>query len=1002
MKTSQQLPTEEAGGGIAPNRHWRSLEELQGSEEFRQALEREFPVGAAELTDGVDRRSFIQLLGASVAVSALGACTSAPPERILPYNHQPQGLTPGNPLHYATALSLGGRAVGLLATSWEGRPTKLEGNPLHPSSQGSSGVFEQAALLQLYDPQRARLVKQRGTPRAWKTFLTETSRRLQEMGKKDGGAGLRFLLEPNASPAWADLRERILQAYPRAGFYSYEPLADDNARRGAQLAFGRPLEPQWSFARADVIVSLEADVLQGSGPQLRFTRGFAQRREPNQQMNRLYVVESTLSITGTMADHRLRLRPSEVQGFAVELAKELAQQPGLDALVPISQASPQSGPAAHGRWTKAIASDLVRHRGRSIVLAGPRQPPMVHAIAHALNAVLGNIGQTVRFIKPLGAEGDSGVASLAALTDEIKNERVDTLVITAYNPVYNAPADLDFATRLASVPNSIYHGLYEDETWQRASWGIPAAHRLETWSDARGHDGTISIVQPLIAPLFNGIPELELIGSLAGFVDKTAYHILRDLWTRRVPGAGFEANWQQWLASGVVPNSAAPTTTATVQFEGITTAIKDWTSSRQGQFQPGPGELEVSFLGDYKVYDGRFANNAWLQELPDPVTKITWDNAALVSPATAKRLGLKRDDLVLIEYGGRKIEAPVYVLPGHADEVVSLTLGYGRTGVESVARGVGFNAFLLRTSRAPWFDKGVKITHQKRVHRLAVTHDHWSMEGRELALEDTLTHFQQHPTELDHLRGPTESFYRVSYPEDQYQWGMAIDLSRCTGCSACVIACQAENNIPVVGKAQVLRSREMHWLRIDRYFTGPIEDPSAITQPVACVHCEAAPCEYVCPVNATVHSDEGLNEMVYNRCVGTRYCSNNCPYKVRRFNYLHYTKDIPKSERMQQNPDVTVRARGVMEKCTYCVQRIERKRIESRIEGRPIKDGELITACAQACPAEAITFGTLNQSNTAVSRLHRDPRRYDLLHELGTQPRTAYLIRIKNPNPELA
>ena len=999
----------EQGVSPSPNRtgakplgahHWRSLEELQGSIEFQKALEREFPAGAAELADGLDRRSFIQLLGASLAASALGGCTSAPAERILPYTHQPPGLTPGNPLHFATALSLGGRAVGVLATSWEGRPTKLEGNPLHPSSQGSAGVFEQAALLQLYDPQRARLVKHRGVPVAWKTFLTELSRRLPQM-RRSNGAGLRFLLEPTASPVLTDLETRIQQAFPASRFYHYEPLSDDNGRRGTQIAFGQALEPQWDFSRAEVVVSLEADFLASSGPHLRSTRAFAQRRDPGQPMNRLYVVESNLSITGTIADHRLRLPPSEIQTFALELLAEVGRQPGLGFLLGTFQGAGPPGGGAHAKWARALAADLFRHRGRSLVLAGPGQPPVVHGVAHAINAFLGNIGQTVQFIRALETAGDSGVASLSALADDIKALRVDTLVISARNPVYTAPGDLDFSSKLALVPNSIYHGLYEDETWRYAAWGIPAAHPLETWSDARGHDGTISILQPLIAPLFNGIPELELIASFLGVVDKSAHQILQEFWIGRAPGGDFESRWDQWLASGLIPASAAPVVSATIRLDAVAAAIQAAVKSRRAPAKHS-NALEIAFCADYKVYDGRFANNAWLQELPDPITKLTWDNAALLSPATATRLELKRGDVVSIEYRGRRIEAPILVLPGHADEVISLPLGYGRTGAESVARDVGFNAFVLRDSSAPWFDKGVTVTKQKRTHPLAITHDHWSMEGRELAIEDNVQHFQQHPGELDEHRGPVEALYQVTYDKENYQWAMAVDLSRCTGCSACVVACQAENNIPVVGKQQVLKSREMHWLRIDRYFTGSLEEPGVITQPVACVHCEAAPCEYVCPVNATVHSDEGLNEMVYNRCVGTRYCSNNCPYKVRRFNYLHYTQQTPSSERMLMNPDVTVRARGVMEKCTYCVQRIERARIHSRIEGRAIRDGELTTACAQACPAQALTFGTLSDASSVVARLHRDRRRYDLLHELGTRPRTAYLIRIKNPNPELA
>jgi molybdopterin-containing oxidoreductase family iron-sulfur binding subunit len=1006
MKTNPSEPTPDAvscsQSGPADGLHWRSLEERELSGGTAAAIEREFPAGAAELSDGIDRRSFIQLLGASVALSAVGGCTQPPPERILPYTHQPVGLTPGNPLHFATALSLSGRATGVLATSWEGRPTKLEGNPIHPSSLGSSGLFEQAALLQLYDPQRARLVKQRGTPKAWKTFLLELGRRLDALGRKDRGAGLRFLTEPSASPILADYRRRIFQAYPNARFYNYEALADENGPRGAQLAFGQPFDALWDFGKADVVVSLDADFLQGSGPHLRHSRAFAQRRVPVGRMNRLYCVESTLSLTGMMADHRMRSKPSEVQRFAFELMAELSRHPGLEPLAALAQASGHSAAPSRLPWAKSLAADLARNRGRSLVIAGSRQPPIVHAIAHTLNSILGNLGQTVQLIRPVIEGGDSGVSSLAALVDEMKRGQVDTLLITARNPVYSAPADLSFSERLERVSYSIYHGWYEDETWSKATWGIPAAHPLETWSDTRAHDGTISIAQPLIAPLFNGIPELELIASFIGVHDKSAFQILREFWIGRSAGDGFEASWEQWLADGIVRNTAFSPVQAVLRPDALISEIRSWAQA-QVRSQSAQQGLEISFAGDYKVYDGRFANNAWLQELPEPVTKLTWGNAALISPATAARLGLRAGDIAALEYRGRRLEAPVFLLPGHADDTVSLTLGYGRAGAESVGRGVGFNAFLLRDSSAPWFDVGVTLKKGIGVHRFAVTHDHWSMEGRSHAIQGTLEDLQKTPNALESLRGPTETFYDpFRYDKEQYRWGMAIDLSRCTGCSACVIACQAENNIPVVGRDNVLKSREMHWLRIDRYFVGSVEEPSVITQPVACVHCERAPCEYVCPVNATVHSDEGLNEMVYNRCVGTRYCSNNCPYKVRRFNYLHYTQHTAKTERMQMNPDVTVRARGVMEKCTYCVQRIERARIESRIQGRQIREGELTTACAQACPAEAITFGNLNDIYSAVAQLHRDERRYDLLHELGTHPRTAYMARAKNPNPELS
>jgi len=968
-----------------------------------RAVEREFPMGAAETADGMDRRTFVQLLGTSLALSGLAGCPRAPPEKILPYTRQPPDLTPGNPLHYATAFATGAYATGVLATSWEGRPTKIEGNPLHPSSRGAAGLFEQASILQLYDPQRARLVKYKGVARAWKSFLAETRQRLDYLLEANRAAGLRFLLDPSGSPTVEDLRRRIAAAFPNARFHAYEALDRDNAYQGARLAFGRPLETLNEFENADVILSLDADFLQCVGPHLRHSRQFAARRAPGPAMNRLYAVESMLSVTGTMADHRLRLRSSEIQSFALELLSELVGKHRLGALAAIASALGQpldAGPRA--AWVRAVAADLARHPGRSSLVVGPRQPALVHAIGHAINSALGNFEQTVRFTRPVPLEAEAGSAALAALAAEIRDGRVDTLVITSRNPAYTAPANLEFPSLLSSIPNVIYHGWYEDETWARSAWTIPAAHPLETWSDARAHDGTISIAQPLIAPLFNGIPELELLASFVGEVDKNAYQILRESWQKKTPAADFEQRWERWLADGLVPGTAFSPERPSVRWDALNAAIRG-AGKQDAAAPPGQRPLEVNFVGDYKVYDGRFANNAWLQELPDPITKLAWDNAALLSPATAQRLGLGQGEVVTLELRGRRVDAPVFMVPGHADDAVTLPLGYGRSGMEGVARGMGFNAYLLRHASAPWFDSGLTITSRGKHHPLAVTHDHWSMEGRPLALQSTLAEFQKNPGALDELRGPTETFHRpVDYDQAPHRWAMAIDLSRCTGCSACVVACQSENNIPVVGREQVRRSREMHWLRIDRYFSGPIEEPSVITQPVACVHCELAPCEYVCPVNATVHSDEGLNEMVYNRCVGTRYCSNNCPYKVRRFNYLHYTQDKPAPEKLMMNPDVTVRARGVMEKCTYCVQRIERVRIQSRIENRPIRDGELQTACQQACPAEAITFGSLHDQSSRVSRLHRDPRRYDLLHDLGTRPRTAYLVRIKNPNPELA
>ncbi|MFP2898540.1 4Fe-4S dicluster domain-containing protein [Corallococcus sp. 4LFB] len=663
-----------------------------------------------------------------------------------------------------------------------------------------------------------------------------------------------------------------------------------------------------------------------------------------------------------------------------------------------------------------MAQDLRSKTGRGVVIAGERQPAAVHALAQAINVALGNVGTTVQVV-PAAAPEASGLAEVRALVEDIKAGRVDTLIITATNPLYVLPVDAGLAEVLDAKQNAnrkamsvLYAGHYEDETAQFADWFVPLAHQLETWSDGRAVDGTVSIAQPLIQPLFNGVPEAELFALFLDEPFRPAYQMLRDYWAAQGGEAGradFETRWETWVSEGIVPGSGAAALTATPNLDAASTLVA-------GYQPPADGELEINFVHDYKVLDGRFANNAWLQELPDPITKIVWENAAILSPATAKRLGLENNHVAELEYAGRKLQVPVTVLPGHMDDTVTVPLGYGRTGLhEVVAKGVGFNANRLRTASAPWFDGGAKLTKARGSHKFARTQYHWRMEGRPLALDMPVSELA-HPSKatehtLERVQGKFElgkknnlpDFEYATKPDEGYKWGMSIDLSRCTGCSACVVACQAENNIPVVGKQQVGVGREMHWLRIDRYFQGDENDPSMIMQPVACVHCEKAPCEYVCPVNATVHSDEGLNDMVYNRCIGTRYCSNNCPYKVRRFNYLHYTQGKTPTEKMLMNPDVTVRNRGVMEKCTYCVQRIERVRINARVEKRLIQEKELQTACQQTCPTQAIAFGSLADPAQRVTQLHEDERAYRLLHELGTRPRTAHLIRLRNPNPAL-
>lgn len=999
-------------GGLSARR-WRRIEDHEGAAGGEPG---EFPEGAADAPEGLGRRSFMKVLGASAALAGLQAC-KPPREKLVPYVHGPTTVTPSVPNAYATAASDGGYAVGLVVTSWEGRPTKIEGNPDHPASRGGTDAVLQALVLDLYDPARLSGFSRGGRKLSFAALLQELALLAREHDQ-DGGARLRFLVEPTSSPTLGALRRRVLARFPQARFDAWSAAAD-GARAGAALAFGRPLEPVLALEGADVILSLEADFLAREGDHVRHGRELAARRVPG-RMNRLYVAEAGFTITGGVADHRFRMRSSEVAGFGRAVAAELARTHGLAALAPLG--APADG--ERRRLAAAVAKDLAGARGRSLVVAGAGQPAAVHALAAAMNDALGNAGKTVRWFAPGVLDPDAGPERLAALAKELEDGRVDTLVVTAWNPLYTAPADLELRRRLGGVKNSIALALRDDETVRAASWRLAAAHPLESWGDLRARDGTATLVQPLVAPLLPSVTEVELLAAFLGEGDRGAYALVRDGWRARAgfgppppPAAGaqaaanpvdtnrprppdpFDRPWEEWLAAGVVAGQGGQ------QEEAARPDPQRVARALQALPAPGAG-LEARFVPDYKVLDGRFVESSWLQELPDPVTKLTWENAAHLSPATARRLGLRDGDVAELSRAGRSVAAPVLVVPGHADDSVTLPLGYGQRVHGAVGKG-GFDAYALRTSDGLAFASGLEVRPTGRRTDLAVTQGHFSMEvaghERAIALALDAAELPQAAAELDAHRGPLPSLLApVDYSQQEYRWGMAIDLSRCIGCGACTLACQAENNIPVVGKKHVLRNREMHWIRVDRYFEGPPEDPRSVSQPVACVHCEAAPCEYVCPVNATVHSDEGLNEMVYNRCVGTRYCSNNCPYKVRRFNWVDFRGEMAPTLKMLMNPDVTVRARGVMEKCTYCTQRIERTRISARVAGRKIGPDEVVPACAQACPAEAIVFGNLNDPTSRVSRLHGDPRRYDLLHELGTRPRTAYLVRLRNPNPELA
>jgi len=963
---------------------WRSLEQLADTEEFRSFVQAEFPARAAALLDPVDRRHFLKLMGASLALAGVSACTRQPEEKIFPYVKAPEYIVPGKPLFFATAMPLAGFATGLLVESHEGRPTKVEGNPDHPASLGATDAFAQAAILGLYDPDRSQTLRNAGDIRPWSAFSAAMRQAMEEQGAR-GGAGLRLLTGAITSPTLVQQIERFLAQLPQARWIQYEATGSDTARHVARLAFGREVEARYRLDKADVILALDADFLCGGAGSVRYAREFARRRrvDGDAARNRLYAVEPAPSNTGAAADHRLPLRGELVEELALAVAARLG--------LPVRTAR---GVDAHVAWIEAVARDLAEHRGRSLVIAGGWQSETTQLLALAINEHLGNAGATVEYSEPLGSgAAATGTAALRELAEEMETGKVDMLVMVETNPVYDAPADLRFAERLVKVPLRVHFGLYDDESAEVSHWHVPAAHFLEAWSDARAYDGTTTILQPLIAPLYEGKSAHELISILAGD-ERSGYDIVRSYWQRRLPEP-FEASWRRAVHDGVVADSALP-------------ALQPNWVLPPGQQVPdraariGDAEWEILFRPDASVFDGRFANNGWLQELPRPITRLTWDNAAWIAPAAAERLGVGNGDVVEIEVEERRLRAPVTVVPGQSADSITLHLGYGRRRAGYVAAGAGCDAYALRTSAAPWQVSGGRVRAVGERRPLACTQDHFSMEGREPARFIDLEAAHGHGAAHEGGHGDIAALSLYSdHPYDGYAWGMSIDLNACTGCNACVVACQSENNIPVVGKEQVSVGREMHWLRIDRYFAGDLDAPEIVQQPVPCMHCEVAPCEAVCPVNATVHSDEGLNDMVYNRCVGTRYCSNNCPYKVRRFNFFLYSEVRAESLKMAANPDVTVRSRGVMEKCTYCVQRISHARINAKRENRKIHDGEVVTACQAVCPSEAIVFGDVNEPDSAVSRQKKSPRNYALLEELGTRPRTTYLAGVRNPNPAL-
>lgn len=973
--------------------YWRSLEQLADTPEFQEYVQKEFPEGASEMRDLVSRRTFLSLMGASLAFAGLAGCRK-PVEKILPYVTAPENVIPGVPQHYATTMPLGLEAYGVLVENHEGRPTKIEGNELHPASRGGTNAFIQASILGLYDPDRSPRIVEKGVERSWVDFVTFW-RQQQDKLAATGGAGLAVISESFASPTAARLAAALRAKYPQAQWATYEPISDENIFEGITLATGRALRPVYDYAKASVVLALDCDFLKTEADNISAARGFAAARRiasENDQMNRLYAAEGTYSLTGSMADHRLRVASNKIGALAAALALELNRQ-GLSLPV-AGQLSKFSANDFDKNWLRAAATDLLAQRGKSIVCAGRRQPAAVHALVFAINEALGNLGATIEYREIVDAMLPQR-EQLATLTQQLAAGQINTLVMLGGNPLQNAPADLNFKSALAKVATTIHLSLYRDETSKAATWHVPMAHYLESWGDARSSDGTASVIQPMIEPLFGGHSSIEMLNLLATGEDKRGYDIVRETWTGLVSGA-FEKSWRRTLHDGLLASSAAPAVAVTSTPSALAAAMSGLSDGRD--------ELEVVFLPSTQVHDGRFVNNGWLQEMPHPITKLTWDNCAMIAPATAKQLGVKSGDVVQLTTGGRSVEIPVWIVPGQADNCLAIELGYGREEFGRVAEGAGFDVYPLRTTDAFWFATGVSLTKLGREYQLVSAQDHWSMEGRPLVREANIEDYRRHPKFAQEAveHPPLESLWEERDYSQGYQWGMAVDLNTCIGCGTCVLACQSENNIPIVGKRQVNNGREMHWLRIDRYFSGSIEDAAMVHQPVMCQHCENAPCEQVCPVAATVHDKEGLNVMVYNRCIGTRYCSNNCPYKVRRFNYFNFTKDTPEIVRMAMNPDVTVRFRGVMEKCTFCVQRVSEGRIKAKLEDRTIKDGEVKTACQQACPTDAIVFGNINDPDSRVNKVKAQNRNYAMLAELNVKPRLTYLAKIRNPHPELA
>lgn len=1055
----KQLVNEKNGEKIT---YWRSIENRRRTAEYIKSIEDEFAPDMTDIT-AMDRRSMLKVMGASIALSGLGVACRRPEEKILPYVKEPDDFTPGVAKFFATAQPGPWGGFGVLAESHEGRPTKIEGNPTHPESLGRASTHAQASVLELYDPDRSRFVVELKAgdrlPVEWTKWDIFAREHFLEL-KKKAGEGLSFVTDSDASPSFLRLKNELKKNYPRAKFFVHEPMRQKNHEAAAALAFGEHSRVRYNFSQAKVLLSLFADPFVLAPESVRHMYGFSKNREVHKgsdaaKMNRLYAVEADHSLTGVNADHRLRLPIGLAKTFLEGLLYELHATHGLNVDLSLPGAKTLSNvvsrpPSIKGidkKFLFVLAKDLAMNRGSALVVGGDHLPKELLAMIHAINVALQGYNKTfsVITINDVDVQKHLAEEQIEGLVSALNSGKVDTLVLFNVNPVFDAPGDLDFSSALKKAKTVIHAGLYKDETAALSTWHLPLTHFLEHFSDTRSWDGTISIIQPLIQPLHDARSMLQIASQICGQHPVKLLDLVKDTYRARFSALEFEKKFNRAVHDGIVAESAYPEQKPALYCEKIFSGFQ-----AQKSRAPNKDNFEFIVSFDRKVLDGRLANHSWMQELPEPVTKINWDNALLMSPVAAKEFGIKSGvkknayvaDVVKLSVDKKSVELPVFVVPGLNDYSLIATLGYGRTAAGAIGNGVGVNLYPLLKDYADMVFHGVKFQRTLATHKIASTQEQFAMNADVVQETDVLTLQSRDPARLtdiaDYVKNPLEAKQKgmtqgllVEEPGKKEkvplqitdawdytkgnQWGMVIDLAKCTGCNACVVACQSENNIPVVGKEQVIRGRIMHWLRIDRYFVGDVKSPLAVSQPIPCMHCENAPCEPVCPVAATSHDKEGLNAMTYNRCIGTRYCANNCPYKVRRFNYFDFShtgnlyvepevEQRQKTIKLQRNPDVTVRYRGVMEKCTYCTQRIQEAKLTARREGRDqdnLTDGLVTPACAQTCPSEAIVFGNTNDPRSRVSELKKIDRNYTLIDVLNARPRTSYLSKLRNPHPEL-